>query len=54
MKWEYKGRRLANPLVILWRLFWFPIFKLSAALTCLIALIVWGPYTAKQIWEETK
>jgi hypothetical protein len=54
MKWEYKGRKL-NPLhIIIWRLFWWPIFKASAAITCFIAWMVFGRHTAECIWRETK
>lgn len=54
MKWEYKGRSLANPIVIIWRLFWFPIFKILLTITCIVAWFAFGKYAAENIWNEGK
>lgn len=50
-KWEYKGEKLVNPILILWRLTLFPVYKLSLLLTCLLALVIFGKYAAKEIWD---
>lgn len=53
-KWEYKGRKLANPIVIVWRLLWYPVWRiLHVALVA--ALYIGGQsWAAASIWEELK
>lgn len=48
--WKYRGRELANPFVILYKVTLFPLYKLSLIITCLLALVVFDKHTAYEIW----
>jgi hypothetical protein len=37
--WTFEGRELANPLLIIWRLFWLIPVKLSLFIFCVIKAI---------------
>jgi hypothetical protein len=52
MKWEYKGRKLENPLVILKRALLFIPFYICKILVCFMILLMWGQYQAKDAWEN--
>lgn len=51
-KWTYNGMKLNNPVVILWKLIWYVPLQISLVFTCLFALIAFGRYSAKAIWDE--
>ena len=50
--WCYKGRDLANPLLISWRLFWWALLQVFMVPACLCAWLGWGRHTAERLWRE--
>ena len=50
MKWEWKGRRLADPLTIARRMLALPVFT-GKRLDFIGALIGWGWDSAMQVWR---
>lgn len=51
MKWEWEGRRLADPLTIARRLLALPVFMAGKCLAFIGALIGWGWDSAMQVWR---
>lgn len=53
--WFWKGTKLVNPFVLLWRLLFLPLYLVSLAIFLVIAFITWGGNTrqVKIIWRET-
>lgn len=37
--WTFEGRELANPLLIVWRLFWFIPHRISLFIFCVICAL---------------
>lgn len=50
--WQYKGRKLANPLIILLRLFVLPVAYTLHAINTFLILISQGRYAAEQYWKD--
>jgi hypothetical protein len=51
-KWELDGRPLANPLLILWRLFWHLPYLVLAVMITGVTLLGQGSYAASQVWGD--
>lgn len=54
MKWQYKGRPLANPLIILRRLVAFPFRIVLIVLLCVVTGVGWGSDKAQDCWEANQ
>lgn len=54
MKWEYRGRKLANPLIIIKRLICFMLAWIFAIPLYAIIYIGWGKYAADQMLNTIK
>ena len=54
MKWEYKDRKLANPLIIIKRLICLMLIWILAIPLYIVMYIGWGKYTADQMLETIK
>lgn len=52
-RWQWKGRRLAAPHVILRRLAAWPVFQAGRLLMCAGAALGWGPGVAWDTWKQT-
>lgn len=52
MKWEWKGRRLADPLTIARRLVAWPFLMAGRCMVFAAMLIGWGWDSAAQIWRD--
>jgi len=52
MKWEYKGRALARPDIIVRRLVALPLLRFSQVLVCLFLFLGWGIDVAKRQWDD--
>lgn len=53
MQWHWKGRKLANPVVIVWKLIWFIPYQILRVILCLVGGIGFGLHTAEMIWKDT-
>ena len=50
--WTFEGAKLANPLLIVWRLMLLPVIKITVVFLALLYLIAGNKYSADCIIED--
>ena len=51
-QWTFEGRKIVNPLLIIWRLLMLPIVYILLALICGILITMGNVNAAEDIWDS--